>query len=53
MTKNSQEQQVPVFECKCCGHCCHGEATVSVSQEEQAAIAAYLNLDLQELIDSF
>ncbi len=46
--KSMQENEA-IFECKCCGHCCHGEATVSVSQEEQRAIAEFLGLSLKEL----
>jgi len=34
-----------IFSCKLCGHCCHGESTVSLSQAEQDAIASFLDLD--------
>ncbi len=42
-----------IFECQCCGHCCHGQATVSVSQKEQKAIAEYMGLDLKDLADTY
>ena len=35
-----------IFQCKCCGHCCHGVATVSVSQEEQVRMASFMGVDL-------
>lgn len=43
----------PVFECKCCGHCCHGKATVSVSAREQGAIADFLGLSLEDLVSRY
>ncbi|WP_258539222.1 YkgJ family cysteine cluster protein [Dissulfurirhabdus thermomarina] len=34
-----------VFECCCCGHCCHGESTVSLTPGEQAAMARFLGME--------
>lgn len=34
-----------VFSCRMCGHCCCGEGTVSLSEEEQRRIASYLGMD--------
>ena len=42
-----------LFECKCCGHCCHGTATISVSAEEQQEIARFLGVDQDELTRQF
>ncbi len=42
-----------VFTCKCCGHCCHGESTVSMSPDEQKRIAGYLSLSLGDFLDKF
>ncbi len=42
-----------IFECKCCGHCCHGTATVSVNAEEQQKIADFLKMDLSALRQEF
>ncbi len=36
-----------LFECKCCGHCCHGVATVSVTEEEQERMSRYLGMGLE------
>ena len=38
-----------IFKCKMCGHCCHGEATVSVSLEEQERIASFLGITIKRL----
>jgi len=42
-----------IFECKMCGHCCHGSATVSVSKKEQEKIATFLGIELEELIEKY
>ncbi len=42
-------QSKALFECKCCGHCCHGVATVSVTSEEQKRIADFLGIGLEDL----
>ncbi len=39
----------PVFRCIQCGHCCHGDVTVSVSVHEQEVMAEYLGISLDEL----
>ncbi len=44
---------IAVFECKCCGHCCHGVKTVSVSKKEQERIAKFLGIGLEELKEGF
>ena len=51
--RGKHDKKDKVFECRCCGHCCHGEATVSVTEEEQEAIAAFLNLSRAELTDMY
>ncbi|NPA95558.1 MAG: YkgJ family cysteine cluster protein [Thermodesulfobacteria bacterium] len=50
---NRESSNKVIFECKCCGHCCHGVATVSVSEEEQKRMAAYLELELNEFRSKF
>lgn len=42
-----------LFECKRCGHCCHGESTVSIQKDEQGRIAAYLDLELDIFLNKF
>lgn len=41
------------FKCKCCGHCCHGQSTVSVSSEEAKAIAEWLGISEEEFLKSY
>ncbi len=47
--KEVEKETGPLFECKCCGHCCHGVATVSVTDEEQRNMAAFLGISLNQL----
>ncbi len=42
-----------VFTCKCCGHCCHGESTVSMTLEEQLRIADYLSMEAEEFVSKY
>ncbi len=42
-----------IFSCKCCGHCCHGTSTVSMTPEEQERIATFLNLTKDQLLEKF
>ncbi|MEF3168344.1 MAG: YkgJ family cysteine cluster protein [Deltaproteobacteria bacterium] len=38
-----------IFSCRCCGHCCHGASTVSLTQREIERIAAYLSLTVETM----
>jgi Fe-S-cluster containining protein len=42
-----------VFSCKLCGHCCHGNSTVSLSQADQKAIASFLGLTVTDFLQKF
>jgi len=42
-----------LFECKRCGFCCQGESTVSLTPEEQARIAHFLGLSLEEFLSLY
>ena len=42
-----------IFSCKLCGHCCHGESTVSISQTEQEAISSFLEMDIAHFLLEF
>ncbi len=53
MNSSRKQGEGVVFECRCCGHCCHGQATVSVSEQEQEAMAKYMGLTLDDLRDSY
>ncbi len=38
-----------IFKCKQCGHCCHGETTVSLDEEDVERMRAYLRIPLDEM----
>lgn len=42
-----------IFSCKCCGHCCHGESTVSMNEEEKVNIAEFLKVSVEEMLERY
>ncbi len=38
-----------IFRCRQCGHCCHGETTVSLDPDDQERLVAYLRLSRDEV----
>jgi len=42
-------QQTDIFECKQCGHCCQGETTVSLDDQDVKNMLAYLKMDQPEV----
>ncbi len=46
MEKN---EKPPVFDCRQCGECCHGDKGILVTPEEAENLAAFLGLTLGEL----
>ena len=42
-----------IFGCRQCGHCCQGETTVSLNDEDQKRLIAYLRMPRQEVFDKF
>ena len=38
-----------IFQCRRCGHCCHGETTVSLDGEDQDRMVAALGMSRQEV----
>lgn len=42
-----------VFHCKCCGNCCRWEGIVRYKPEEGTAIAEYLGISEDELIQNY
>ncbi len=42
-----------IFKCKKCGHCCHGAATVSLTDEEVADIRDFLGVSIDELFSFY
>ena len=41
------------FVCACCGNCCRWDGVVHAKEEEFPAIAAFLGISVEELIDKF
>ena len=42
-----------IFCCRQCGHCCQGETTVSLNNEDQERLINYLRKPRQEVFDKF
>ena len=38
-----------IFACRQCGHCCHGETTVSLTPEDLERMVAFLRLPVEEV----
>lgn len=38
-----------IFSCRQCGHCCHGETTVSLDEEDLARLVRHLRLPIVEV----
>lgn len=47
------EREKTIFRCKMCGHCCHGESTVSMAEWEQQRIADRLGISVSELLERY
>ncbi len=42
-----------IFECQQCGHCCHGETTVSLDEADRRRMCAHLGMPEQEVAEKF
>ncbi len=42
-----------IFDCKQCGHCCHGETTVSLNQDDLNRLADYLGVDVETMKEKY
>ncbi|MDH5297410.1 MAG: YkgJ family cysteine cluster protein [Desulfobulbaceae bacterium] len=42
-----------IFQCRRCGHCCHGETTVSLTEEDLARMVDHLRLPREEVIKKY
>ena len=42
-----------IFCCRQCGHCCQGETTVSLNEEDQQRLVNYLRKPRQEVFEKF
>lgn len=51
---NRKEQlENELFSCRQCGHCCHGETTVSLDQDDLARMIKFLKMSEEELLDKY
>lgn len=41
------------FECRMCGHCCHGEGGIVMTEKDQTRLATHLNITVKELIEKY
>ena len=42
-----------IFTCRQCGHCCHGETTVSLDKDDLNRLAGFLKLSVPELKEKY
>lgn len=42
-----------IFQCTCCGFCCHGETTVSLNEADQKRMATLMGLPREEVLRRF
>ena len=42
-----------IFQCTCCGFCCHGETTVSLNEADQKRMATLMALPREEVLHRF
>ncbi|MFZ5774266.1 MAG: YkgJ family cysteine cluster protein [Thermodesulfobacteriota bacterium] len=47
----SEEQEI--FECRQCGHCCHGETTVSLDADDLARMVKWFGLPEEEVKEKY
>lgn len=43
----------PAFDCKRCGHCCHGSGGIVMTATDRARLAAHLKLDEETMLQRF
>jgi len=41
------------FECRMCGHCCHGEGGIVMTEKDQKRLAGHLGISVEELVDTY
>jgi len=42
-----------IFDCRQCGHCCHGETTVSLTPDDLERLVAYLHLPVEQVKERY
>lgn len=41
------------FECKMCGHCCHGEGGIVMTDKDRSRLADHLDITVEELVEKY
>ncbi|WP_147821276.1 YkgJ family cysteine cluster protein [Salidesulfovibrio onnuriiensis] len=41
------------FECRMCGHCCHGEGGIIMSEKDRQRLALHLGISVEELLEKY
>lgn len=41
------------FECKMCGHCCHGKGGIVMTEKDQKRLAEHLNISVKDFIAQY
>lgn len=41
------------FDCRMCGHCCHGEGGIIMSQKDRVRLAAHLEMTEKEMLQAY
>ncbi|MCD6387776.1 MAG: YkgJ family cysteine cluster protein [Desulfobulbaceae bacterium] len=49
MAANKTDLMEEIFTCQRCGHCCHGETTVSLDEEDLRRMVDYLDMDVEDV----
>ncbi len=44
---------IKAFECRMCGHCCHGEGGIIMSEKDRERLAEHLGISVQALIEEY
>lgn len=44
---------VPAFDCRRCGHCCHGVGGIVMTARDRARLAEHLGIGVAELVERF
>ena len=43
----------PAFDCKRCGHCCHGEGGIVLTAGDRERLAEHLGLAVEEMLERY
>ncbi len=43
---------IVAFECRMCGHCCHGKGGIVMTEKDQTRLAGHLDISVSELVEN-